>query len=141
MKDQDLVKPDGIDRVIDYLVGNYGEIQRAWKKVAPEDQTLEKYPAWALRHLLRSPWSRRFGKEDKHLIMKTLPLLDDQIQVAGFLDQFHQDPEWDRAYRIDCGRWLKGFPPSYHYPPDNCWDLRQAFFSTEAFMLALEKIS
>ena len=65
MKDQDLVKPDGIDRVIDYLVGNYGEIQRAWKRVAPEDQTLEKYPAWALRHLLASPWSRRFGKEEE----------------------------------------------------------------------------
>jgi len=141
MKDQDLVKPDGIDRVIDYLVGNFGEMQRAWKSVPTEDQTLEKYPAWSLRHLLASPWSRRFTREDKHLIAKALERLDNEIQVSKFLEQFHQDPEWNQAHRKDCGRWLRGFPADYLTPPRDCWELRQAFFSTEAFMLALEKDS
>jgi hypothetical protein len=141
MKDQDLVKPDGIDRVIDYLVGNFGEMQRAWKRVPTEAQTLEKYPAWALRHLLGSPWVRRFTREDKHLINQALERLDNEIQVAKYLEQFHQDPEWNQAHRKDCGRWLRGFSADYLTPPRDCWELRQAFFSTEAFMLALEKDS
>lgn len=132
---------DWIDRVLDYLIGNYGQIQRGWRLVPPHEQDILKYPAWCLGQLLRSPWGKRFTKEEKAKISRALTILSSKSVVTKYLEQFHQDPEWNQAHRKDCGRWLRGFPADYLTPPKNCWELRQAFFSTEAFMLALEKDS
>ena len=132
---------DWIDRVIDYLIGNYGQIQRGWRLVPPHEQDILKYPAWCLGQLLRSPWGKRFDKEEKRKISKVLTILASESVVTKYMEQFHSDPEWDRAHRTDCSQWVNSLNHTYQHAPTNCWDLRWAFFSAEAFMLAAEEIS
>jgi len=132
---------DWIDRVLDYLIGNYGEIQRGWRLVPPHEQDILKYPGWALRSLTISSWYRGFDKEEKRKISKALTILASESQVTKYMEQFHSDPEWDLSHRTDCTRWVNSLTYTYQHAPKNCWELRWAFFSAEAFMLAAEEIS